>query len=1050
MGLFKKIVSISTGAVIGALIGGPVGALVGAAAFASGVPQDLLGKLLLPKIPGAPENLEENGQDYKASVRNKPAELGDVKPEVLGQTRVAFKLKNLYYGCQGSEQYIFVWAHVTRGYAQLSDLNINMIPLANFGQQLSALLWPGVPLPTWIHPNVYTSGDVGDQELVAGSLTHYLTASESVTVTTGTAPSSSRIARSGFFDGAYIDMALSIKTSAIAGEYIVVDADPAADWVEVQPTVTNGTYSAVFEWTGYSDNGDALTVPKKDADDIELVFSAGPDQISGPAGSMLPINVNDELIVLDSPLNEGKHFTVRWSDGDSTIGVSPAPTPETVTGAKLRLVIRRGTPVYDAPRGEKTLKAIASIFYGSGLGFAEDSDTISNRTIQFEFRWQEVDDAGNPLGDWTTEYFEQTDNVVRRPRRIDQVFAYSTAARRRVTLARLTGEPNDTRRVDACTWGQFRAELEPRAGEDQTVDPDCTTVALRVRVTGSLTAQQQQRFNGRASRLAAVYADGVWGDRVPTRNFAWQLAQWLVENSRGVITRDMLNVDAGDPRSFVSRAAAADAEEIAGFYFCDANIDAEVRFWEMAQAIAGRFRCELFRDPITGLFSLARDEESTPVEVFAHGLNCQLGDLKMETPTLQTRFGVRANFTDGTTWQPRDDGPVYGDDEDPREITVFGCTSWDAAYPAAYFDYADARYRVIDSTLNTEREGRALKLKDRVWVGGRAYGLGDAANVYSLTGTALMVLPPVKWQPGAQHYVILQSADGNHTARINVTRGASDQLMTLASDPGITLRTDGVENVCLFGWDAAEGVRARGPKLAICQGGTADGLRRMNIDIAFDDSRVYADPGEPPIDPMATTGVAPVLTATITSLTMVSGHPVVTVSASSGTIDIDYEWCWQGDLSFTRFNYGAITSAIVPAVGGGVLQVRVKPYGDAVFGDYSEVAELVIGGAGSLTVTLSRYDAYGAKNGAIVTTGQTVSPTVSGGTGPYTGVWVRDPIDDFMNALNPTGATKFQGNVGISGSGQDNMFYRATDSLGAVADSPPVLVTLESLGGSTL
>jgi hypothetical protein len=1025
------------------LIGGEIGGLIGfafpgygllgyAAGFAIG--SDLLGMALkeLVKIPKLPDTLAEQGQDYRVEFRNNKIAAGDRKAVGYGEFRVWFKGICTYPIWVDSQQVWLFYGLVGRGVYEMLDLNIGTTPVGNFGRQRSLLLGPGEPLPAdFMCADMYVSPDVGEQELQAGGIRLIEEASNTVTVTTGTVPGTSRLTRSNFWDGAFVDAVLIIKNGASAGSYTIRARDGGAEpnWIEIEPAIANGSYTSAFAWQAYESDGVTITVPKKDAPAVSLTFTAGPDEVQGPDDALGVFNPRD-LLVAQGGLNDGLTYTVVWTNGSDTLGLSPAPIPDTTTSTTLRLLRRRTAGVYGCSRGARVRKSVVVLGYPQGLGFAK-GENPNDRTITYELRWRSVDDAGNPLTPWTTRFFDQTDRTTNKARYHEHVIEYPDAIRPEITLARITYLPDDSRYVDNASWIQLRSEIVPVPGEDPANDPLYTRVAIMVGVTGQLNAERQQNFNGLMLRWLPQYMEGEWSAPAPTRSRVWALADWLAHESDGTVGYD----DLSGPM-FAARAADGDARNA---HF-DAMIDTEVPYWETALQIADGDRLVPYLELQTHVIALARDEPSAPVAAFAHGFACQVSGLKLSAPTSQTKFGVRAIYTDPATWQQRDDGPVYGDDTDPREITVFGCKEFRPAYDAAKFDYLMKRLRVITATMSVAREGLSLRVHDRVWIA-HPIGMGQTSEIVTLEGNTLRVRQPITWQAGAQHYVILQGA-GAPSERINVTRGSSNQVLVLASTPSITLHPYGgpKPNLCLFGWDAAEGVRANGPRIAICESGSADGLRNASVQLRFDDERVYEPTTEYPEDPLETEGELPALALTGLAVAFTGGKWVASTDANASARAYEWEAKWSGELGWRRANFGASNSAVIPTAGGGVLMVRVRAYGDASIGPYTAPVSSNVDG-GALAATLSRYTV----NDAVNRPSTRVYGYAQGGTPTYSYLWVRTSGSTAITPSTPTSPdTAFprSGFVPPGGLITATFVLRITDSLGATADSEAVVVTI--------
>lgn len=577
--------------------------------------------------------------------------------------------------------------------------------------------------------------------------------------------------------------------------------------------------------------------------------------------------VGDVMYTYNAGANNGEYTVTAVLDDFGTIKVFPPPSTDTTQTDIGFFVRRRWVGGYWAcPSGSQIEEGSIDIDFNA-LWDNDGTDYFKN--VDFELQYIEGDDAGNTTGSWASVTsvdvvgsvggaFTLSDNV-RRPRRFTVGYTLPSAMRPQLRLSRASPENTDDE-VSAATWVGLKGYIIPLAADDPAVDEDSTDMAISVRASGLLSAATSRAINYYGYRKIPVWDGSVWTDPEQSRNPVWAFADWVTDQSNAAITTDDLDVG--------ELAALASFAEFNNDTF-DGVFDSQVGLWEGAKTLLRVVRAKPIKDPLTGLYTVYRDEPATPVQLFCDGFNSRCGTDTIALPDADTVTGIQIKFTDPLLWQQRQ-GPLVGTDVDVREVEFMGCTTWAKAWEEAQYEYRDLYYRTQRVTLETEMEGLIPRHGKRVVVCSAAKGWGHSSEVIEGAGTTIRVWPAPVWTPGMDHYVYVQDVDGSPIGPINVTQGTDESYLILDTDPGITYRTGkSWKTLVAFGHDGDTDTDPDAPRIAIVMERKANGFRQASLDLLFDNPFVHADPGDPPDDPYALSGSIPDLT--ITGLT---GDPV--------------------------------------------------------------------------------------------------------------------------------------------------------------------------------
>lgn len=1045
-----NIVGALVGGAVGFLFGGFVGAAAGAALF--GFAGEIIGSLI--QLPEAPAAIKNGGKTYKADFRTNDAQIGDVRQEAFGLTTVwpqnASQPWSVY---DGKNEIRHALLHVTVGEFQIDAIRLGNTAMGSLSGSQADVLLPGVRNALF-HSNVYTNPDAKDLDLLGGALSE-------IAATLPLEFSGGRITFIDSDPALYaIPVGVTVTISGTAsnnGSYLVtnigIEGRPGAwreSWIDAAASfVTESAPAATISFS--QDNTDAQTVK---SEQVEFVFSAALSQVLGPEDpddSLVDFRVGDLVGAYDGVVtNANREWTVVDTLGGRGLVLAGDTVHDETVTCRLILKRRRVGGYVSCPSGA-TVDQIALHFFWRALYHAA-GDTIGNRSVLFEIRWRPVDDVGTPTGDWTSQLVTIVGATASAWRETKYV-TIDPPCRAEVDVCRVTQETDNSQVQDAATLGGLLGFIVDKPGDDPAVDAECTRLAVQVRSSGQLARLAENSVNVDGQRWLSIWNGTSWSDPQPTRSIAWAAAQWLVGMSRGRIAHADLDADL-----FL---ACDTAWETSGDTF-DGVFDQKPGFLEGVNTILRCGRAQLIRDYQAGLYSIYRDVPTAPVLLLADGINCDLGEESIETPSSDSVTGLSVTWFDPLLRTSRP-GPVVGLDTDPEEIKMLGLSSWRKAFEMVTYEFLKGKLRVHSISADTEMEGTQLSIGDRVLLSSQVKMFGQAAAVTFIDGLTLTVWPPLTWTTGAQHYVYLSGRDGAPGARINCTRGSSDDELVLASAIDVVVREadDTAPMAIAFGHDGTELVPADGPLVVLVASGesrsitTPDGTEVQamgaSLSLLVDDDRIHADPGEAPPDTAGGVGTAPILSITGLALT-VDGADVAlvwdAVVVSGGTPIYEAAWRYAGALDWTVIQRGTSTAAAFTAPLTGVVQVRVRGLvAERLIREQIEEA-VIDTGFGVLTAVSNPAVVYGSGSSFLPITSSASSLTITGGSPPYLISTEHVSGDTALVVGGFSVDVRYRATLD-PGESQSGVYRRRVeDSLGAIVYSNPISYTLTRTGSS--
>ena len=467
-------------------------------------------------------------------------------------------------------------------------------------------------------------------------------------------------------------------------------------------------------------------------------------------------------------------------------------------------------------------------------------------SISWRVDMRPVDDLDTPVGPWENLGMETIATASSSPIRRTYEYEISDAVRPEIRVMRTDTRVNEDIAHDIA-WAALRVQLS-----EPGIDYEgATYVAVKIKATGQLSPNTQNRFRVMANRLLPTLAssDG-WGDPVITRNPAWAL---------GYVMRGLgLDTDAIDTDQLEALAAVWDERQDR----FDMLFDQASSAWEAMSIIAKVGRAL----PIQrgGAITIWRDQqESAPVAAFTmRDITAGSFQLQFSLPESDPIDAIDLEYFDRRKWDwvtvtaQYSEGTIYAyrgaieraalsldPPAGPARVRVPGIIGENQAKRTAVYHLADIVYRPNRANFSTELQGLLPAYGSLVSIQHDVGDFGQGGDVRAWdSGTlTLETSEPLTWD-GPTHYVRLVRPDGTVTDRIEVTEGATDHEMVLDEMPDFTIESgasgDRERTRYVFGpADNMEG-------LAKVRRISPNGQYEVGVELVLEDDRVHTADNE--------------------------------------------------------------------------------------------------------------------------------------------------------------------------------------------------------------
>jgi hypothetical protein len=553
--------------------------------------------------------------------------------------------------------------------------------------------------------------------------------------------------------------------------------------------------------------------------------------------------------------------------------------------------------------------------------------------------------AGAPIGPAVST----TRNYVglhRKPHRFTHSFPQTVAARYALRFRR-NAKPEAGKDVTDFYAAGLRAEIP-----GETVFPEGTMLAVRIKATKQLSDYSQRRIRYRGTRILPVWNGSAWVEE-PTRNPIWAaLDLRRNEDYGGRLPLERFQLD-----EWIAAAAAA---ETRGDTF-DHEFKNAAKVGEQVDLALGAARSKhrWYGD----IYGLVRDEWQAAPRMLVSDREMVAGSFSMTANFRDQNApdGLIVNYIDEETWRPAQVVvPIGSSPVNPVTEELRGVTKRAHATREAVFKWNAQVKRRLGPSFSMLLDGHMLNYGDHVDIQSRTpQAWGTPHAVVDLSGSTVRLPRAPAWPDGVTMYAAIRTKTGGLFGPCRVTQGATPRHLVFND-------TDLAAVVTATGLTLADALD-RAPDAApptLVMGEAFDFLKRMQVVsveprgdkaqvVGFLDSEEVHGEGDIPVAPRP-----PVLTFPSKNLPR-----VVSLDARLKQVlfETRLEASWPVAPNATRYVvevlydlavqwipvYDGPVNACDVVVDNYAMQVRVTPYGDRGAGYASPEVSL-----GELDVTL--------------------------------------------------------------------------------------------------
>jgi sulfur carrier protein ThiS len=421
--------------------------------------------------------------------------------------------------------------------------------------------------------------------------------------------------------------------------------------------------------------------------------------------------------------------------------------------------------------GTQTNHLEVDIVFPGGLYNTNDDGEFIPLTVNGFFEYREIDDAGDPVGDWVEfTTFEKT-LATNTPQRFT-LMADVPEGRYEVRAQRTGNKNLSNRAQNVVRWEQLRAFLP------STKDyGDVTLIAIKARANNNLNDKSSNKINVIATRKLPIWNGSEWSAPTATRSIVWAFCDLFRAAYGARLADNFLNLP---------ELLALDAELTSEGRYFDFVFEQKTSVWEAARTIARMARGVPMLDGSVITIIKDRDPATmTPVAAFNQS-NIVAGSFKwdIKLPGLDEFDGMEVTYVNPDTWQQETVLCQVGDDPEeptnPERITLIGCTDRNIAFREGHYLRWTRKYYRENFSFRTGLEGHIPSYNDLILLAHDVPKIGQAglAVAYDAGTLKLTLNEPVTFVMGT-NVIVLTKKDGSIYGPVTVTAGASPNEVIL-------------------------------------------------------------------------------------------------------------------------------------------------------------------------------------------------------------------------------------------------------------------------------
>lgn len=395
-----------------------------------------------------------------------------------------------------------------------------------------------------------------------------------------------------------------------------------------------------------------------------------------------------------------------------------------------------------------TVDRLAVDFAFPGGLWTADGRAVAANSIALRAQYQQINNAGAPIGGWANLFAETISAATRTPQRMSRAAAVPAGRYQVRFLADEAFDPDDGQAVNRAVWSSLRGYLT-----GFVTPANCTLLAMRVRANEQLSQMSSSQIRVTATRHLPVWNGSAWVLQA-TRSIAWAAADILRNSDYSV----GLTESQYDLAGLATLAAtwAGRGDTFNGLFD---------RSWTASDALRAVLRAgrsQLVR--VAGKIGFVRLQPRsikratfTPRNVVRGSFQHRLVMLDEEKPDY-----VIGSFIDETTWQTRTvmaSLASMGSDA-PQTLEWFGITNQAQAWRESVTEAAVNAFQREFVSFTADWEGKLLVRGDPILVQHPFVEGVETVALASRAGNVLTLDREPEHELTDDAYVILRGKDG--------------------------------------------------------------------------------------------------------------------------------------------------------------------------------------------------------------------------------------------------------------------------------------------------
>jgi hypothetical protein len=175
-----------------------------------------------------------------------------------------------------------------------------------------------------------------------------------------------------------------------------------------------------------------------------------------------------------------------------------------------------------------TVDRLAVDFAFPGGLWTADGRAVSTNSIALRAQYQQLDNAGAPIGGWMNLFAETVSAATRTPQRMSRAVNVAPARYQVRFLADEPFDSDDAEAVNRVVWTGLRGYLT-----DFVTPANCTLLAMKVRANEQLSQFSSNQIRVTAGRYLPVWDGANWVEQ-KTRSIAWAAADLLMNSDYSI------------------------------------------------------------------------------------------------------------------------------------------------------------------------------------------------------------------------------------------------------------------------------------------------------------------------------------------------------------------------------------------------------------------------------------------------------------------------------------------------------------------------------------